>query len=78
MFLNILSLSITYAYRFEKKIVNRDVDDSGFCVIMGVFGAEPRRHAFSYDVSASKKNEKFHEFRALDIFSPQRIQQVAT
>lgn len=43
-----------FTYRFEKKIVNRDADDSGFWLIMGVFGAEPRLHAFSYDVSAKK------------------------
>ena len=42
-------------YRFEKNIVNREVDDSGFCVSIGVFGADPRLHAFSYDVSAKKK-----------------------
>lgn len=41
-------------YRFEKKFVNRDVDCcSGgfFWPKIGVDGAEPRRHAFSYDVS---------------------------
>lgn len=41
-------------HRFEKKMVNREADDSGFCVSIGVLGADPRRHAFSYDVSASK------------------------
>jgi hypothetical protein len=34
-------------YRFEKNIVNREVDDSGFCVSIGVLGADPRLHAFS-------------------------------
>lgn len=47
-------------YRFEKKFVNRDVDCcSGgfFWPKIGVDGAEPRRHAFSYDVSV--KNKQF-------------------
>lgn len=45
-------------YRFEKKFVNRDVDCcSGgfFCPNIGVDGAEPRRHAFSYDVSVERE-----------------------
>lgn len=42
--------------------MNRDADDSGFCEIIGVLGAEPRRHAFSYDVSVKiKKKNKLHE-----------------
>lgn len=48
-------------YRFEKKFVNRDVDCcSGgfFWPSIGVDGAEPRRHAFSYDVSANGKKQK--------------------
>jgi hypothetical protein len=45
-------------HRFEKKIVNRDADDSGFCVNIGVLGAEPRLHAFSYDVSVNTKIKK--------------------
>ena len=49
----------TFTYRFEKKIVKRDADDSGFWLSMGVFGAEPRLHAFSYDVSANKKVKIF-------------------
>lgn len=44
--------------------MNRDVDCcSGgfFCPKIGVDGAEPRRHAFSYDVSKLKKTtEKFN------------------
>lgn len=45
-------------YRFEKKFVKRDVDCcSVFWPRMGVFGAEPRLHAFSYDVSV-KREEK--------------------
>lgn len=52
-------------YRFEKKFVNRDVDCcSGgfFWPNIGVDGAEPRRHAFSYDVSANvkEKQKKFN------------------
>lgn len=39
--------------------MNRDADDSGFCVSIGVFGAEPRLHAFSYDVSAKYLKNKF-------------------
>lgn len=47
-------------HRFEKNIVNRDADDSGFCVSIGVLGADPRLHAFSYDVSVSgRKTKKF-------------------
>lgn len=38
--------------------MKRDADDSSFWLSMGVFGAEPRLHAFSYDVSA-KKSENF-------------------
>lgn len=39
-------------HRFEKKIVKRDADDdSGFCESIGVLGALPLLHAFSYDVS---------------------------
>lgn len=39
-------------YRFEKKFVNLDVDCcSFFCPRIGVAGADPRRHAFSYEVS---------------------------
>ena len=38
--------------RFEKKIVNLEVDDcSAFCDRIGVFGADPRLQAFSYEVS---------------------------
>lgn len=48
--------------------MNRDVDDSGFCDIIGVFGAEPRRHAFSYDVSVRIRNKIFHEFHDLKLF----------
>lgn len=44
-----------FTHRFEKKIVNREADDSGFCVSIGVLGADPRRQAFSYDVSARKE-----------------------
>lgn len=32
-------------------MVNLEADGSGFCVSIGVLGADPRRHAFSYDVS---------------------------
>lgn len=39
-------------HRLEKKIVKRDAeDDSGFCESIGVLGALPLLHAFSYDVS---------------------------
>lgn len=38
--------------------MNRDADDSGFCESIGVFGAEPRLHAFSYDVSVRKERER--------------------
>lgn len=37
--------------------MNREADDSGFWLSMGVFGAEPRLHAFSYDVSAKKRGK---------------------
>ena len=50
---------MTETYRFEKNIVNREADDSGFCVSIGVLGAEPRLHAFSYDVSVNKEEKKF-------------------
>lgn len=42
--------------------MKRDCDDSGFCDIIGVLGAEPRRHAFSYDVSVRIKR------KLLDLF----------
>lgn len=52
---NCIPPQMTLTYRFEKKFVKRDVDCwcSGwfFCPKIGVDGAEPRRHAFSYDVS---------------------------
>lgn len=48
-----------FTHRFEKNIVNREADDSGFGLSIGVFGADPRRHAFSYDVSAMKSKQKF-------------------
>lgn len=47
-----------FTYRFEKKFVNRDVvccSGGFFWPNIGVDGAEPRRHAFSYDVSVSRK-----------------------
>lgn len=49
-------------YLFEKKFVKREVVwDSVvcFCPNMGVVGAEPRLHAFSYDVSVKKKKNYF-------------------
>lgn len=54
-------------YRFEKKFVNRDVDccSGGFFRVessIGVDGAEPRRHAFSYDVSANEGEQKTEIF----------------
>lgn len=39
-------------------MVNLEADGSGFCVNTGVLGAEPRRHAFSYDVSAKIEEEE--------------------
>jgi hypothetical protein len=41
--------------RFEKKFVNLDVLCWSFWPIIGVVGADPRRHAFSYDVSAKQQ-----------------------
>lgn len=44
-------------YLLEKKFVNLEVvwDSVCFWPKMGVVGAEPRRHAFSYDVSAKRE-----------------------
>lgn len=59
------SIRESKTYRFEKKLVNRDVDCwcSGwfFWPKIGVDGAEPRLHAFSYDVSGreTKQNKQF-------------------
>lgn len=38
--------------------MKREADDSGFCVSIGVLGADPRRHAFSYDVSAKLRRRE--------------------
>lgn len=57
----ILASNEMVTYRFEKKFVKRDVDCcSGgfFWPNIGVDGAEPRLHAFSYDVSAKGKKQK--------------------
>ncbi len=52
---------------FEKKFVNRDVECDSFCFCpsIGVAGAEPRRHAFSYDVSERKQIEKKINYRCI-------------
>lgn len=45
-------------YLFEKKFVNLDVVCcSFFWPNIGVAGADPRRHAFSYDVSVMRINK---------------------
>lgn len=52
--------------------MNRDADDSGFCVSIGVFGADPRRHAFSYDVSASRRGKfatSIKDFSEIKLFT---------
>lgn len=43
--------------------MNLEADGSGFCVNIGVLGADPRRHAFSYDVSAKSENGKVEKLR---------------
>lgn len=55
--------------------MNLEADGSGFCVNIGVLGADPRLHAFSYDVSEMSKNDMKWKIKFNSIHH--RIQEVA-
>lgn len=56
---NSIICTVRKIYRFEKRFENKELDCcSGFEPNIGVFGADPRLHAFSYDVSEIQRKSK--------------------